>query len=99
MSKFVGTGPSSYEKIIYWATVSQRLRNTALHDMPFLRQNEFHTNLVLVWHMSNSIHPATFNVYPQPSTIFNQQKHTNFNNSTTKYTWSAFYPLIWSKIL
>ena len=32
-SKFVGTGPSSYEKRIYWATVSQRLRNTGLcHD-------------------------------------------------------------------
>ena len=31
MSKFVGTGPSSYEKRIYQATVSQRLRNTALH--------------------------------------------------------------------
>jgi len=29
-SKFVGTGPSSYEKIIYRAAVSQMLRNTAL---------------------------------------------------------------------
>ena len=28
--KFVGTGPLSYEKRIYWAAVSQRLRNTAL---------------------------------------------------------------------
>jgi len=26
-SKFVGTGPSSYEKRIYQAAVSQRLRN------------------------------------------------------------------------
>jgi len=26
-SKSVGTGPSSYEKRIYWAAVSQRLRN------------------------------------------------------------------------
>jgi len=26
-SKFVGTGPSSYEKRIYKAAVSQRLRN------------------------------------------------------------------------
>jgi len=32
MSKFVGTGPSSYKKRIYWATVSQRLRNTGLGD-------------------------------------------------------------------
>ena len=28
MSKFVGTGPSSYKKMIYRAAVSQRLRNT-----------------------------------------------------------------------
>ena len=30
MSKFVGTGPSSYEKRIYRAAVSQRLGNTGL---------------------------------------------------------------------
>ena len=29
-SKFVGTGPSSYKKRIYRATVSHRLRNTSL---------------------------------------------------------------------
>ena len=29
-SKFVGTGPSSYEKRIYRAAVSRRLRNTGL---------------------------------------------------------------------
>jgi len=29
-SKFVGTGPSSYEKRIYRAALSQRLRNTGL---------------------------------------------------------------------
>ena len=29
-SKSVGTGPSSYEKRIYRAMVSQKLRNTAL---------------------------------------------------------------------
>jgi len=29
-SKFVGTGPLSYEKGIYLAAVSQRLRNTGL---------------------------------------------------------------------
>ena len=31
-SKSVGTGPSSYEKRIYRAAVSQRLRNTGLED-------------------------------------------------------------------
>ena len=30
-SKSVGTGPSSYEKRIYRAAVSQKLRNTALN--------------------------------------------------------------------
>jgi len=30
-SKFVGTGPSSYKKIIYRAAVSQRLRNTEIN--------------------------------------------------------------------
>jgi len=32
-SKFVGSGPSSYEKRIYRAAVSQRLRNTDLEDV------------------------------------------------------------------
>ena len=32
-NKFVGTGPSSYEKRIYRAAVSQRLRNTGLDSV------------------------------------------------------------------
>jgi len=32
-SKFVGTGPSTYEKRINRAAVSQRLRNTALGNL------------------------------------------------------------------
>jgi len=32
-SKSVGTGPSSYEKGIYQATISQRLRNTAINPI------------------------------------------------------------------
>jgi hypothetical protein len=31
MSKFVGTGPLYYEKRIYRAVVSQRLRNTVIY--------------------------------------------------------------------
>ena len=31
-SKFVGTGTSSYEKRLYRAAVSQRLRNTGLYN-------------------------------------------------------------------
>jgi len=34
-SKFVGTGPSSYEKRIYRAAVSQRFRNTYLENGNF----------------------------------------------------------------
>jgi len=33
MSKFVGTGPSSYKKRIYRAAVSRRLRNTELNTL------------------------------------------------------------------
>jgi len=32
-SKFVGTGPSSYEERIYGAAVSQRLRSTVLDHL------------------------------------------------------------------
>jgi len=43
-SKFVGTGPSSYEKRIYWAAVSQRLRNTALkHPVTIVNHFESQT--------------------------------------------------------
>ena len=45
-SKFVGTGHSSYKKRIYWAAVSQRLRNTALNEAANLdkeRHNKFQT--------------------------------------------------------
>jgi len=35
-SRFVGTGPSSYEKRTYRAAVSQRLRNIALEVTPGL---------------------------------------------------------------
>jgi hypothetical protein len=34
-SKFVWTGPLSYERRIYRAAVSQRLRNTAVHDVQY----------------------------------------------------------------
>jgi hypothetical protein len=32
-SKFVGTGPSYYEKRIYWAAVSQTVRNIAVEKV------------------------------------------------------------------
>jgi len=33
MNKFVEIGPLSYKKRIYWAAVSQRLRNTDLEHV------------------------------------------------------------------
>ena len=47
-STSVGTGPSSYEKRIYRAAVSQRLRNTALHVS---------SNTVLIIRRSNCVNP------------------------------------------
>ena len=47
MSKFVGTGPSSYKKRIYRAVVSQRLRNTGLEEYQ-RRKNSF-----LIHHLKN----------------------------------------------
>jgi len=41
-SKFVGTGPSSYEKRIYRAAVSQMFENTGLHNH---LQAQIHINL------------------------------------------------------
>ena len=40
MSKFVGTGPSSYKKRIYRAAVLQSLRNTEKHNLLFFIAKE-----------------------------------------------------------
>jgi hypothetical protein len=40
-SKFVGTGPSSYEKRIYRAAVSQKLRNTALNNVVYCTKQNY----------------------------------------------------------
>jgi len=55
-SKFVGTGPSSYEKRIYRAAVSQRLRNTALdcvysllYNAPKALVTRVRRNWLFVW--------------------------------------------------
>jgi len=53
ISKFVGTAPSSYEKRIYRAVVSQRLRNTGLSfKQPYWYLNcsaWFMKNLSIIW--------------------------------------------------
>ena len=59
-SKFVGTEPSSYEKRIYRAAVSQRLRNTALDD-----QNYFPTKFLKQTANNNSLSIIKPNNYPE----------------------------------
>jgi hypothetical protein len=44
-SKSVGTGPPTYEKKIYRAAVSQRLRNTALADLTNLYNKYININV------------------------------------------------------
>jgi len=44
-SEFVGTGPSSYEKRIYRAAVSQRLKNTALEGLKMTQNESKHVAL------------------------------------------------------
>jgi len=55
MSKFVGTGPSSYEKRIYRATVSQKLRNTELDeaDTDPSRSNSWWMMMMMMMMMMN----------------------------------------------
>jgi len=47
-SKFVGTGPSSYEKRIYRAAVSQRLRNTGLNHIGRTSQRTPNTSITML---------------------------------------------------
>jgi len=63
-SKFVRTGPSSYKKRIYQATVSQRLRNTGLRLRIFLM---FSTTRVVG---RQPYAPATFTPGEIPGTHF-----------------------------
>jgi hypothetical protein len=46
-SKFVGTGPLSYKKRIYWVAVSQRLRNTGLDHLDCLTLNDEGSMMIL----------------------------------------------------
>ena len=46
-SKFVGTGPSSYEKRIYQAAVSQKLRNTGLINITIMQPELLYIKILL----------------------------------------------------
>jgi hypothetical protein len=86
-SKFVGTGPSSYKKIIYRAAVSQRLRNTGLCGAGNFRLN-------LVW-TGNSVNnkewidmciitcinlPAYFFIYHEPKNTLTGKTNSRCNS-------------------
>jgi hypothetical protein len=49
-NKFLGTGPSSYKKIIYLAAVSQRLRNTGLKHSIFEDTSALDLITVIICH-------------------------------------------------
>ena len=59
-SKFVGTGPSSFEKRIYRAAVSQRLRNTGIWG----------THFVTTYTRAPSLVTAVCQMNPIPSFLF-----------------------------
>jgi hypothetical protein len=46
-SKFVGTGPSPYEKRIYQAAVSQKLRNTGLINITIMQPELLYIKILL----------------------------------------------------
>jgi hypothetical protein len=48
-SKFVGTGPSSYKKIIYLAAISQRLRNAVLDNVEKYYTAGKVTDDIIIW--------------------------------------------------
>ena len=61
MSKFVGTGPSSYKKRIYRAAVSQKLRNTGVEwrYTKFIKIKRFMKSNLYIFahflHLTNSL--------------------------------------------
>ena len=68
-SKSVGTGPSSYEKRIYRAAVSQRLRNTDL--MVTTNSLNFKIINIKLFDCKFSISPSTASIrYPRPVVRF-----------------------------
>jgi hypothetical protein len=65
MSKFVGTGPPSYEKRIYRAVVSRRLRNTELENSVITEQES--VLYAILWTVYGSVSQVTFRVFPEYS--------------------------------
>jgi len=79
-SKFVNTGPSCYEKRIYWSAVSQRLRNNGVES--FLTSDN-HSVSIYLTHARTQAHTQThtltqnvfffFLIKSEPSFLYSQQ--------------------------
>jgi len=61
-SKFVGTGPLSNKKIIYRATVSQRLRNTELDHVVVENYPDVVENAIILHHNAVTPSAGTVNI-------------------------------------
>jgi len=93
-SKFVGTGPSSYKKIIYRAAVSQMLRNTALGSPV---ENQIPTH----WSMTDFSMTAQPLVLSPSSILLPSSSHCAFTHARkknrcvfNKITSSFYYTLL-----
>ena len=97
-SKFAGTGPSSYEKRIYRAAVSQRSRNTGLDDacytLLYINGHPYYANIFFLhkwriakWHVRFSRLWTSLN-------IIRVTQNGNFDNNLT-YSKRKILPEKW----
>ena len=83
MSKFVGTGPLSYEKRIYRAMVSQRLRNTGI-DSHQCSVFVIAVLTVCLSSMLRDIYKCTTKMY-KSSTNTSSLKHGHYFSTTLNF--------------
>jgi hypothetical protein len=94
----LGPGPSSYKKIIYWATVSQRLGSSRLqilrvdslvvcHWMVFLKTGPF-----MKWNNAEFTNVSSFNLLLVCSTHFTQSCRILVSLPTSKHFFKFVYP-------
>jgi len=87
-SKFVGTGPSSYEKRIYRTAVSQRLRDAALesHGQPrFYHNNGASRNITNYLYSAITHHTAVNSASLHPTWLIPTLHPPQFHNLTTLF--------------
>ena len=85
-SKSVGTGRSSYDKRIYRAAVSQRLRNTALAHWGLLRQKKY------LRHVRDEAQHLSFSLVRNNR----DQKHTKIRNQISRHYLKHGYTTHWA---